>query len=254
MRSSLSLSTRTCGLLLVIFTFITSPSHAQNAEEGVDPVTGPPPKISGRKAWILCTAIPYGVPNPASVMVGEEIHQITLSIRHMSDPFPVRGDGIVRMVKQVPNPDQPDVPAYETIAQATVPKNVEKALIILAPKPSNDGTKLVYISKVLDLKDFKGGDYLYLNLSPRSVGVTLGEVRHVLKPGELKIQGNREITAATNKMFSMHYHSPEEDKWKMIVATTVVVQPTRREICIFHWDAKQSRIDYRGATFPVEMD
>jgi len=51
----------------------------------------------------------------------------------------------------------------------------------------------------------------------------------------------------------MHYYLAAEKKWKMITSTTVVVQPTRREICVFSWDAKRKRIDYQGATFPIEV-
>lgn len=225
---------------------------AKDAEEEVQ--GEPPKKITGRKAWFLCTAIPDDLKNPVSVMVEEQIQQVTLSIRNMSDPFPVRGEGLVKIVKEIPNPEKADSTTYQILSQSKVPDHIQNALIILVPAPKNNNQKLVFMSKVIDLNDFKGGDYLYLNLSPAEVGITLGEHRSVLKPGELKIQENRDISKATNKMISMHYHSAKEDKWKMIVASTVVVQPSRREICIFHWDEKSGRMDYRGATFPVETD
>lgn len=252
--------------LPVIYTLITMLAPAQQTDESAQNLeqaaqeakeeaqSEPIKKITGRKAWFLCTAIPNDLHNPVSVMVEEKIHQVTLSIRNMSDPFPVRGEGIVKIVKEVPNPEKADSTIYQALSQSKVPDHIQNALIILVPMPKNNGQKLVFGSKVLDLNDFKGGDYLYLNLSPVEVGITLGENRTVLKPGEMKVQENREIANATNKMISMHYHSAKDDKWKMIVASTVVVQPTRREICIFHWDDKADRIDYRGATFPVEID
>lgn len=211
-------------------------------------------KITGRKAWFMCTAIPDDLQNPVSVLVEDKIHKITLSIRNMSDPFPVRGEGMVRMVKEIPNPEKSDSPIYQTLVQAKIPDHIQNALIILVPAPKNSSQNLVFGTKVLDLNDFKGGDYLYMNLSPVEVGITLGDNRSVLKPGELKIQTNQEIKAATNKVLSLHYHPAGEERWKLIVATTVVVQPTRREICVFHWDEKSNRMDYRGATFPVEIE
>ncbi len=255
--------------LPVIFVFITMLAQAQQTDETAQNLdqavqeakevtqSEPMKKITGRKAWFLCTAIPEDLQNPVSVMVEEKIHQVTLSIRNMSDPFPVRSEGIVKIVKEIPNPDKTDKSnptIYQTLAQSQVPDHIQNALIILVPTPKNNGQKLVFGSKVINLDDFKGGDYLYLNLSPVQVGITLGENRSVLKPGEMKIQENRDIANATNKMISLHYHSTKDDKWKMIVASTVVIQPTRREICIFHWDEKADRIDYRGATFPVETD
>jgi hypothetical protein len=252
--------------LLVIFAFITMLAQAQQADEAAQNLEQAAQeakeeaqiesakKITGRKAWFLCTAIPEDLQNPVSVMVEEKIYQVTLSIRNMSDPFPVRGEGLVKIVKEIPNPDKPDSVIYEALSDSKIPENIENALTILVPLPQKEGRKLIFGSKVLDLNNFKGGDYLYLNLSPKRVGIALGEERSILKPGELKIQTNQEIKAATNKVLSLNYHSPEEDKWKLIVATTVVVQPTRREICIFHWDQKAGRIDYRGATFPVETN
>jgi len=255
--------------LPVIFTFIAMLAQAQQTDESAQNLdqasqeakeaaqSEPAKQITGRKAWFLCTAIPNDLQNPVSVMVEEKIHQVTLSIRNMSNPFPVRGEGLVKIVKEIPNPDKTDKSnptIYQTLAQSQVPHHIQNALIILVPAPKKNGQKLVFGSKVLDLNDFKGGDYLYLNLTPVQIGITLGENRSVLKPGEMKIQENREIANATNKMISMHYHSAKDDKWKMIVASTVVIQPTRREICIFHWDEKADRIDYRGATFPVEID
>lgn len=258
-----------CRALMLVLAFIAMLTQAQQAEElestedqaareakeAAQAV--PAKKITGRKAWFLCTAIPDDLQNPVSVMVDENIHQVTLSIRHMSDPFPVSGEGLVKIVKEIPNPDKTDKThptIYQTLAQSQVPDQIQNALIILVPMPKNNSQKQVFGSKVIDLNHFKGGDYLYLNLSPVQVGITLGENRSVLKPGEMKIQENRDIANATNKMISLHYQSIKDEKWKLIVASTVVVQPSRREICIFHWDEKADRIDYRGATFPVETE
>ena len=38
----------------------------------------------------------------------------------------------------------------------------------------------------------------------------------------------------------------------MISASTIVLYPKRREICIFSWDTRFNRIAYHGLTFPVE--
>ena len=208
------------------------------------------PKIQGRKAWIMCTSIPEKVPNPVSVLVDGEVHKITLSIRHMSDPFPIRGDGAVRLIKTVPDPKQEGKMTFDVLAQAVVPKTTQEALIIMAPAPSD--SKHAFQCKVLDLKEFQGGDYMYLNLSPRKIVITLGEEKQPLEPGSLEIQTNREIRKATNTPLSFHYFSENENKWKLITATTVVVQPTRREICVFSWDSERERIQFKGATFPVE--
>jgi hypothetical protein len=45
------------------------------------------------------------------------------------------------------------------------------------------------------------------------------------------------------------FQSPSDAVW--LSASTVVLQSTRREICIFSWDAGLERVDYHGITFPV---
>ena len=198
----------------------------------------------------MCTAIPDKVPNPASVLIDGEVHKVTLSVRHMSDPFPIRGDGTVRLINPIVDAERPGKMTFETLALAQVPKTVQQALIIMAP--AGPKSPHAFQCKVLDLKDFQGGDYMYLNLSPRKMVVTLGEEKKALEPGSLEIQTNREVKKATNTPLSFHYYSESAKKWRLITATTVVVQPTRREICVFTWDHKHSRIHFKGATFPIE--
>lgn len=239
-------------VILMLFCLSTMAAHAQAPGEIAQ--DEPDRKIKGRKAWFLCTSIPESVKNPVLVMTGGKIHEITLSIRNMSDPFPVSGDGVVQIVKEVDNPQKPGAVIYDALSESKIPDHIQQALIILVPSSQKEGFKPIFNSKVLDLNGFNGGDYLYLNLTPRMVGIVLGDSRSVLKPWDLMVQTNREIKSATNKVLSLHYQSPDDGKWKLIVATTVVVQPTRREICVFHWDEKTERIDYRGATFPLEVE
>ncbi len=51
---------------------------------------------------------------------------------------------------------------------------------------------------------------------------------------------------------SYNYRLPQEKEWKNITSSTVVVMPTRREICIFSADPEYGSITYHGVTFPVE--
>ncbi|MBT8045146.1 MAG: hypothetical protein KJO79_09370 [Verrucomicrobiae bacterium] len=201
----------------------------------------------------MCTSIPDGVDNPAKILVEDKLHELTLSIRHMSEPFPIRGEGRVRIVKPLPfDPGKPDEPLYLTLAETLVPKGLTKALIILNPDPNPNKGSPVFKCRVLDLAEFEGGDYLYLNLSPTNILVVLGKERIPLRPGALRIQRNRGLAGPQNTPLSFFRYEMKEKQWKLIVATTVVVQPTRREICVFKWDPKYKRVDFQGATFPVD--
>ncbi len=208
-------------------------------------------KPAGRLAWFVATSIPDNLENPISVMSGAEISQVTLSKRSPSQPVKVPSDGIIRLVRKVDNPKDPTKPAYIILAQALVPDGVGKSLIILGPVPKKEGSDLVFRTKIQDLAGFKGGDYLFMNLTTLKIAVQLGEKKIGLKPGDTSICDAESPSSATNKPISYHYFDETESKWKLISASTVVVQPTRREMCVFSWDVDNDRVDYTGITVPV---
>ena len=124
-------------------------------------------------------------------------------------------------------------------------------MVILVPVKKQQDSDLVFHTSVKDLAGFRGGDSLYINLSKMKVAVRLGKKALQLGPGEIKIHSGRGITKSTNMPISYHYMLPAQKKWKLISASTVVVRPTRREICIFSWDTRFNRLNYHGVTFPV---
>ncbi len=212
--------------------------------------TPEPRKARGRVAYFVSTSIPKGVENPVSVLLGQKILRLTLSNRMASEPVKIPADGIVRLVREVENPENPGKPKYQTLAQALVPDGMSKALIILIPvKKTKAG--LLFRTKIKDLATFKGGDYLYMNLSPLNVAVELGSTKIGLKPGQDQIYDAPVLSKSTNVPVRYSYYHPTQKIWKMISASTVVLRATRREICIFSWDPRYKRIDYRGVTFPV---
>ncbi len=212
-----------------------------------------PRQAKGRVAWFVYTSMPEGLENPVSVMTGKDIIQLTLSKRSPSDPVKIPADGILRIVRKIENPKDPAKPTYQTLAQATIPDGVGKALIILVPVVKTD-SGLLFRAKVQDLATFKGGDYLYLNLTTLNVGVELGKTSIEIKPGETKIFDAPVLDKATNVPVRYSFYHPTEKQWKMLSASTVVLRSTRREICIFSWDPRFGRVDYHGITFPVTRE
>lgn len=208
-------------------------------------------KMTGRLTCFVATSIPEDLENPVSVLTGKKITPITLSSRLASQPVEVPSDGIVRIVRQIPNPKNSSQPAYLTLAQAIVPEGVNKSLVILGPIPKKDGSDLVFNAKVQNLAEFKGGDYMFINLTTLKIAVQLGQKKIGLRPGETSICDGGSIASATNAPVSYHYLDETDDQWKMISASTVVIQPTRREMCIFNWDTNYNRVDYKGITVPV---
>jgi hypothetical protein len=212
-----------------------------------------PKKERGRLAFFIYTSLPEGVDNPMKILSGTAMEIRSLSKYGVSEPVKIDKDGILRVVKELPVKNDPNLPPYITLAQAQVGENVQKALIILMPlaKPLNG---LLFQTKVIDLADFQGGDGMFMNFTKLDIGVELGEDTIVVKPSEMKIHRMKNIVKPTNVPIKYSFYEPKAKEWLMITASTVVIQKTRREICIFSWDTKSDRIDYHGITFPIELE
>ncbi|MFK7911148.1 MAG: hypothetical protein AB8F34_11205 [Akkermansiaceae bacterium] len=236
--------------VIAMVSVLTCPLSAQNpsGNESGDR------KLRGRLAWIVATGIPDDIDNPVTVQIGKDLKKVTLSKRSPSLPIKIPQSGIIRIVKQVPNPEHPDEPMWITLGQAKISEDVKKAMIILVPIQPKKGSSLIFHTTVKDLAGFRGGDSLYINLSKIEVAVRLGEKALKLNPGDIKVHSARGVTKPTNTPISYHYMHPVKKKWSLISASTVVIRPTRREICIFSWDTKFKRLNYHGVTFPVSRD
>lgn len=231
--------------LLTLLLFGTSILHAQESGDAEER------KLRGRKVWLVATHMPDDVENPLTVMVGKEFHKIAMSKRRASKAVAMEDQQIVRIVRLIPNPEDPEKPTIKVLAQASVPINMRQALVILIPV-KKEGQDIRFHTKVQDLTKFRGGDYLFLNLTPNKVAVQLGEQKLGVAPGETSIYDASEIKESTNAEVRYHFFDAVKSDWQLISASTVVLRPTRRELCIFSWSEQYKRIDYHGITFPVE--
>lgn len=210
-----------------------------------------PKEPRGRLAWIVAVALPEGLENPVKMRSGKDITEVILSKRSVGDPVRIPEDGFVRMVREVSNPEDPDKPLIVILAEARIPDTVDKALVILVPVKPKEGSSLLFASKVQDLAAFRGGETLYLNLSPRDILVQLGGEKIPLRKGDVKVTKAERSDNPVNKAISYSFYDPAKEKWELLSASTVAVYPTRREICIFSWDPNFDRLDYHGITFLV---
>ena len=94
---------------------------------------GDTPREAGRSAWFACISIPDGLENPVKVMGGKEITELELPRYMASDPVKIPDDGIIRIVREAPDPENPGKTKYLVLAEAKIPENVREALIILSP-------------------------------------------------------------------------------------------------------------------------
>ena len=223
----------------------------------LDPLTAQEPPAEGQRpprgrlAHLVATGIPEGLENPVKVLSGTEVVEVTLSKRNTTEPVKIPADGVIRIVREAGAPAASGKPSYLTLARATVPESAANALVILIPVAKKAGSDQVFRSEIHDLAGFNGGDFLYLNLTNLNIKVEMGKDTLPLKPGETRIYDSPSLAQPVNMPTRYSFMHPVQKKWRMLSASTIVLQSTRREICIFSWDPKLERVDYHGLTFPV---
>jgi hypothetical protein len=227
----------------------TSPLFAQD-QSSDEKSSDEKRQVKGRKAWFVYTSVPEGLENPVSIMSGKDISQVLLSKLSPSDPVKIPADGILRVVRKIENPQDPKNPGYLTLAQAAVPEAVTNAVIILMPVAKNS-SGLLFQTKVQDLAALKGGDTMFLNMTNLKIGVELGKSAIQIDPGQVNVHNPLGGAKSVSLPIRLSYYDPKRQEWEMITASTVALYSTRREMCIFNWDARFNRVDYESLTFPT---
>ena len=206
---------------------------------------------AARSAWFACLSKPEGLENPVKVLAGEKLISLELPEFMASDAVPIPTEGLMRIVRETPDPTQPGKTKYLILAEAKIPEGVREALVILAPLAKPEGT-LLFEAKVQDLASFKGGDRLFINLSDTNIGVQLGDTNIAIPAKQSNIFSAPNLTEPTNMPVIYRFYHPEENKWKMLTASTVVLRPTRREICVFNNGTRVGNIKNHKILFPVQ--
>jgi hypothetical protein len=210
-------------------------------------------KTKGKEARFVYTSLPQGVTNPITILRGEELVKVHLSLRSPSEPVKIPADGIVRIVSEQPNPQEPTKPKIVTIGVAKVADTVSKCLVILIPTvDKKDGILLE--TRVVDFANYKGGNNLFLNMSRKKIAVDIAKKTIEVDPNEHKIFDVPATPNPENVQMRFRFLDTETKKWQIITGSTIVMYPTRREMCIFGWDTKFERINYRGITIPVDPE
>lgn len=206
-----------------------------------------------RLAWFVQTSIPEEVENPVKILTGGEIQVLTLYDSVASQPVPFSEDGIIRIVKESPDPDPnaKDKISYITLAKAVIPKGVGRALVIMTPatKPSKDGA--LFLTKVQALDRFKGGDFMYINLSDSRIGVEIGNNKKLVNPGGLEILSVAATKDAESIPYRYSYFQSNKQRWMPLNASMTIASMMQREVFIFSVSQQSGRIRCKGITFPV---
>lgn len=205
---------------------------------------------TGRSAWFACLAKPEGLEDPVKLLAGEKLSLLELPEFMASEAVKIPADGIMRIVREVPDPVNQGKMKYLILAEARIPEAVQEALVILSPVTKPEG-ELLFQSKVQDLASFKGGDRLYINLSDSNVRVRLGKTVVVVEARHANIFKAPPMAKPTNMPVMYEFFHPERKEWKIMGASTVVLRPTRREISVFNNGTRIGNIEKHKILFPV---
>ena len=205
---------------------------------------------TGRTAWFACLSMPEGLENPVKILAGGKITDLELPLYMASLSVKIPDDGILHIVRPIPDPENQGKTKYLILAEARVPETVREALVILDPLPEPEGD-LIFRSKVQDLAKFKGGDRLYINLSATNIRVRLGKTTLSVAPGQADIYEAPALPEPTNTPVMYEFYHPERKEWKILTASTVVLRSTRREISVFNNGPGLGNIKKHKILFPV---
>lgn len=205
---------------------------------------------AGRSAWFACLAKPEGLENPVKLLAGGKVSMLELPEFMTSEAVKIPADGVLRIVREVPDPGNQGKPKYLILAEARIPEAVQEALVILSPVTKPEGG-LLFQAKVQDLANFKGGDRLYINLSDSNIRVRLGKTLVAVEPQHASFFKAPPMVKATNMPVMYEFYHPERKEWKILSASTVVLRPTRREICVFNNGDRIGNIEKHKILFPV---
>jgi len=208
----------------------------------------PPP--AGRSAWFACLAKPQGLENPVTILAGGQITKLELPPFMASAAVKIPQDGILRIVRPIPDPEKPARTRYLVLAEAHIAENIHEALVILNPLPGPEGD-LLFSAKVQDLAAFKGGDRLFINLSETNIRVRLGKTTVSVAPARAGVYQSPKLAQPKNMPILYEFYHPARKEWKILTASTVVIRPTRREIIVFNNGTRLGIIKKHGILFPV---
>ena len=205
---------------------------------------------AGRSAWFGCLSKPEGLENPVTVLAGGKLTKLDLPEFMASEAVKIPDDGVIRIVREVPDPKNQGKMKYLILAEAKIPEGVREALVILSPIANPEGD-LLFHSKIQDLAHFKGGDRLYINLSDTNIRIRLGKTTVAVEPRQANIYKAPAMDDTTAAPIMYEFYHPKRKEWMILSASTVALVPTRREICVFNNGSRIGNIKIHGILFPV---
>lgn len=227
--------------------------QAENAAQPESPAAAENREEQGPRAWFVQTGIPRGMDNPVKVLIDGEIEMLTLSNRVASGPLKIPKDGIIRLVKEIPDPTGEKEFIYQTLAKATVSGGMSKALVIMVPRPKPAADGSLFVTRVKSLGEFKAGEFMYMNLTKSKIGIEIADAKIPLESGKIRthrVKGKGDLVSIP---YRYSYFHKEKDRWMPLSASMAILSSKRREVFVFSHSGSGGAIRCRGITIPGDL-
>lgn len=167
-------------------------------------------------------------PGSESIHIAQQTDPVRLSTANITAPVTVAVENDEALLHVSPVLDPKKLPPLA--ARVSIPKNVNKALVVLVPSPS--GSTQPYSALVIDHgADFRMGSYRVINFSHRAIRGAIGKSYIEAKSGgaaNLELQGN------PGSVQGVRFEFHDGERWNRLTETRCAVRKDRRWLlCVY---------------------
>ncbi|MCH7225889.1 hypothetical protein [Haloferula sp. A504] len=196
----------------------------------------------------VCTDLPAGSPPSLDLLLdpesGESV-EVPLLRRAPGDYRPLPKGAVIRLGHQPADPAD----AFVTMALGGKPADARRLLAILVPKLDREEASYPFSMQVIDEERFRPGDFLFINLTPFEFAVSFDGKRFGIRKGAVNLHDPEDLDEPRNSPVMITFRpAGTKERWQVLARTTWRLRPTRKEVCVFHWDERQGRPALRGLT------
>ncbi len=203
--------------------------------------------------WFACiTELKGGLSSPISIVSDKRKFQVELPNFQVSESVKLKS-GNFRITRSLPKTFELEEIKRLTLCKVKIPANMSRALVLLQPIVDSKG-RSSYTAKVQRMSNFKGGDRLYVNLSDYEMKVSIGAKTVRVAPSRSAMYGAPDLHNESKSVPIMHelFH-PKKKKWIKAFASTTVLRPKRRRICVFRNGRRMAKIKKHYLLFTVAV-
>ncbi len=177
-------------------------------------------------------------PAPIELLIGEgKTMPIEIPGNELSPAYKVKG--LTSIVVGITTKNEKGEPVFKVLGKAP-PLASSKQIILLMRKGENNSDGFVVLPIDGTLKEFSGGNYLFINASNLQVGGKIGDKIFKLKPGQRDLIQPAATHEGGGCQVTLTYQ--KEEKWKIFYDTRWSVNKGYRSLVFFYQDPESGSL------------